>query len=48
MPKYSEYLSYAKAKGFQPISENVFNSLIGAGINPIPLQYQQFTFDTIP
>ena len=32
---YAEYLNHAKAKGFQPLSEAAFNSLVAAGFNPI-------------
>jgi hypothetical protein len=35
MPTYTEYLAYAKSKGFQPMREETFYAVIKAGINPI-------------
>ena len=35
MPTYTEYLAYAKSKGFQPMRETTFYAVIKAGINPI-------------
>ena len=37
MPTYTEYLAYAKLKGFQPMQETTFYAVIKAGINPIQL-----------
>jgi hypothetical protein len=39
MPTYSQYLIYSKNKGFQPLSEKSFNSLISAGFNPISNEF---------
>ena len=39
MPTYTEYLAYAKSKGFQPLSEKSFNSLVSAGFNPISNEF---------
>jgi hypothetical protein len=35
MPTYTEYLAYAKRKGFQPMQATTFYAVIKAGINPI-------------
>jgi hypothetical protein len=35
MPTYAEYLAHARTKGFQPVSQATFDSLIRAGFNPI-------------
>ena len=35
MPTYTEYLAYAKSKGFQPMREATFYAVIKAGINPV-------------
>lgn len=32
---YTNYLAYAKSKGFQPVSLSTFNALVLAGFNPI-------------
>lgn len=32
---YRDYVAYAKAKGFQPVSIQTFNALVLAGFNPI-------------
>jgi hypothetical protein len=37
MPTYTEYLAYAKRKGFQPMQATTFYAVIKAGINPIAL-----------
>lgn len=37
---YSDYLAYAKAKGFQPVSEKAFNSMRKAGFSPIANEFR--------
>jgi len=39
MPTYTEYLVYAKSKGFQPLAEDTFKSLLKAKFNPITNQF---------
>jgi hypothetical protein len=39
MPTYATYLFHARLKGFQPLSEPTFNSLIEARYNPITNQF---------
>jgi len=35
VPTYTQYLTYAKRKGFQPVSETTFYALIKAGLDPV-------------
>jgi hypothetical protein len=41
MPTYTEYLAYAKSKGFQPMREETFYAVIKAGINPVAMKRKE-------
>lgn len=45
MPTYAEYLAYAASRGFQPMKESTFDSLIACGFNPITSEWDSLADD---